>query len=109
MLTQGFVAQLPAQAEGVVVNMLDQRVANLTANFLSYSVSKVGLWAATQVLARQLAPRVRVNAIGPGPALKPADVSDADWLELERTVPLRRGSSPAEMVAARASSSKPAR
>ena len=100
VLTQGFVAQLPAQAEGVVVNMLDQRVANLTANFLSYSVSKVGLWAATQVLARQLAPRVRVNAIGPGPALKPADVSDADWLELERTVPLRRGSSPAEMVAA---------
>ena len=100
VLTQGFVAQLPAQAEGVVVNMLDQRVANLTANFLSYSVSKVGLWAATQVLARQLAPRVRVNAIGPGPALKPADVSDADWVDLERTVPLRRGSSPEEIVAA---------
>ena len=42
VLTQGFVAQLPARAEGVVVNMLDQRVGNLTPNFLSYSVSKVG-------------------------------------------------------------------
>jgi NAD(P)-dependent dehydrogenase (short-subunit alcohol dehydrogenase family) len=100
VLTQGFVAQLPAGAEGVVVNMLDQRVRNLTPNFLSYSVSKAGLWAATQVLARQLAPRVRVNAIGPGPALKPVGVSDADWQDLERSVPLRRGTTPEEVVAA---------
>lgn len=100
VLIQGFAAQLPADAEGLVVNMLDQRVLNLTPNFLSYSVSKSGLWAATQVLARQLAPRIRVNAIGPGPALKPGAVSDADWAELERSVPLRRGSSPEEIVAA---------
>jgi len=98
VLTQAFVAQLAG--EGVVVNMLDQRVRNLTPNFLSYSVSKAGLWAATQVLARELAPRVRVNAIGPGPALKPVGVSDADWAELERSVPLRRGTSPEEIVAA---------
>jgi NAD(P)-dependent dehydrogenase (short-subunit alcohol dehydrogenase family) len=100
VLTQGFVAQLPAEAEGVVVNMLDQRVGNLTPNFLSYSVSKAGLWAATQVLARQLAPRIRVNAIGPGPALKPAAVSEADWRDLENSVPLRRGTTPEEIVAA---------
>ena len=98
VLTRAFVAQLAG--EGVVVNMLDQRVRNLTPNFLSYSVSKMGLWAATQVLARELAPRVRVNAIGPGPALKPTGVSDADWAELERSVPLRRGTSPGEIVAA---------
>jgi len=98
VLTQGFAAQLPADAEGVVVNMLDQRVMNLTSNFLSYSVSKMGLWGATQVLARQLAPRIRVNAIGPGPALKPEGVSDEDWAALERSVPLRRGSSPEEIV-----------
>ena len=100
VLIQGFAARLPAEAEGLVVNMLDQRVLNLTPNFLSYSVSKAGLWAATQVLARQLAPRIRVNAIGPGPALKPAAVADADWAELERSVPLRRGTSPEEIVAA---------
>lgn len=98
VLTQAFVAQLAG--EGVVVNMLDQRVRNLTPNFLSYSVSKMGLWAATQVLARELAPRVRVNAIGPGPALKPTGVADADWAELERSVPLRRGTNPEEIVTA---------
>ena len=100
VLIRDFAARLPAGAEGLVVNMLDQRVLNLTPNFLSYSVSKAGLWAATQVLARQLAPRIRVNAIGPGPALKPSSVDDADWAELERSVPLRRGSSPDEIVAA---------
>jgi NAD(P)-dependent dehydrogenase (short-subunit alcohol dehydrogenase family) len=100
VLAQAFAARLPDAAEGLILNMLDQRVENLTPNFLSYSVSKMGLWGATQVLARQLAPRIRVNAIGPGPALKPAEVSDADWAALERTVPLRRGTSPGEIVAA---------
>lgn len=100
VLTQAFVGQLPAEAEAVVVNMLDQRVLNLTPNFLSYSISKSGLWAATQVLARQLAPRVRVNAIGPGPALKPSGVGDADWNSLTAKVPLRRGSNPDEIATA---------
>ncbi len=100
VLAQAFAAQLPADAEGVIVNLLDQRVLNLTPNFLSYSVSKVGLWAATQILAKQLAPRIRVNAIGPGPADKPAEVSDADWQALLASVPLRRGTSPEEVAAA---------
>lgn len=100
VLMQGFTAQLPADAEGVIVNLLDQRVRNLTPNFLSYSVAKMGLWAATQVLARQLAPRIRVNAIGPGPADKPAEVSEADWRALLDSVPLRRGTSPEEVAAA---------
>jgi NAD(P)-dependent dehydrogenase (short-subunit alcohol dehydrogenase family) len=84
----------------VIVNLLDQRVLNLTPNFLSYSISKAGLWAATQILAKQLAPRVRVNAIGPGPADKPAEVSDDDWRALLDSVPLRRGTSPEEVAAA---------
>lgn len=100
VLAQGFARALPAAAEGVIVNMLDQRVSNLTPNYLSYSVSKAGLWAATQVLARELAPRIRVNAIAPGPALKPEDVSDADWRALCASVPLRRGGGPEEIVAA---------
>lgn len=100
VLAQAFVAQLPADAEGVIVNLLDQRVLNLTPNFLSYSISKAGLWAATQILAKQLAPRVRVNAIGPGPADKPAEVSDDDWRALLDSVPLRRGTSPEEVAAA---------
>jgi NAD(P)-dependent dehydrogenase (short-subunit alcohol dehydrogenase family) len=100
VLAQGFVRALPQAAEGVIVNLLDQRVRNLTPNYLSYSVSKVGLWAATQILARELAPRIRVNAIAPGPALKPANVSDADWQALCASVPLGRGGGPEEIVLA---------
>ena len=100
VLSQGFVRQLPDGAPGLIVNVLDQRVLNLTPNFLSYSVSKVGLWAATQVLARELAPRVRVNAIGPGPALPAPGMSQDRFDELCRGLPLRRGPTPDEIAAA---------
>ena len=57
---------------GAVINLLDQRVWNLTPHFTSYTVSKAGLWTLTQTLAMALAPRVRVNAVGPGPTLPSA-------------------------------------
>lgn len=66
-LTQAFVRQLPENAEGNVINIIDQRVWNPTPQFTSYTLSKAGLWALTKTLAQGLAPRVRVNAIGPGP------------------------------------------
>jgi NAD(P)-dependent dehydrogenase (short-subunit alcohol dehydrogenase family) len=69
VLIQRFAQALPQAAEGVVVNMLDQRVWSLTPHFTSYTVAKAGLWALTQSLALALAPRIRVNGIGPGPAL----------------------------------------
>ena len=100
VLSQGFVAQLPPNRHGLIVNILDQRVLNLTPNFLSYSVSKMGLWGATQVLARELAPRVRVNAIGPGPALAPPGLDQARFEELCRATPLQRGTSPEEIAGA---------
>ena len=84
VLSQGFAAQLPRDRHGLIVNMLDQRVLNLTPNYLSYSISRMGLWGATQVLARELAPRVRVNAIGPGP--RPA-LTRARCGTLRRAVP----------------------
>lgn len=99
VLAQGFVRQLPAKAQGVIVNMLDQRVRNLTPNFLSYSISKVGLWAATQVLARELAPGVRVNAIGPGPTLVAPGMDPAVFEDLCRSTPLRHGPTPEEIAA----------
>lgn len=100
VLSQAFVRQLPEAGHGLIVNMLDQRVRNLTPNFLSYSISKVGLWAATQVLARELAPRVRVNAIGPGPTLAAPGMSDAAFAALCRATPLQRSTTPAEIAAA---------
>ncbi|NIA71156.1 SDR family oxidoreductase [Pelagibius litoralis] len=69
VLTQGFAAALPAEARGLVVNMLDVRVWNLSPRYLSYTLSKSGLWTLTQTLAQALAPRIRVNGIGLGPTL----------------------------------------
>ncbi len=69
VLTQAFAAALPPGAAGNVINMLDQRVWSLTPHFVSYTLSKAGLWALTQTMALALAPRIRVNAVGPGPAL----------------------------------------
>jgi NAD(P)-dependent dehydrogenase (short-subunit alcohol dehydrogenase family) len=100
VLSQAFVAQLPEGRGGLIVNLLDQRVGNLTPNYLSYSVAKMGLWGATQVLARELAPRVRVNAIGPGPALPPPGLDRARFDELCRATPLQRGTSPEEIAGA---------
>ncbi|MCC2666065.1 MAG: putative short chain dehydrogenase/reductase [Geminicoccaceae bacterium] len=67
VLTQGLLAQLPAAGEANIVNLIDARVLNLTPHYTSYTISKAGLWVLTQHLARALAPRVRVNAIAPGP------------------------------------------
>lgn len=97
VLMRDFVRQLPGEAPGVIVNMLDQRVHNLTPNFLSYSVSRLGLWGATQVLARELAPQVRVNAIGPGPTLSAPGMDEARFREIVAATPLRRGPTPEEL------------
>ena len=100
VLTQAFARALPAGAEGVVVNMLDQRVWSLTPHFVSYTVSKAGLWTLTQSLALALAPRIRVNAIGPGPALPSPRQSAEQFNRQARSVPLRRATSPGEVARA---------
>ncbi len=96
-LTQAFARELPLQAAGVVVNMLDQRVWSPTPHFVSYTVSKAGLWALTQSLALALAPRIRVNGIGPGPALPSPRQSQAQFDRQCASTPLGRGTSPDEV------------
>ena len=66
-LAAAFAAALPEDREGAIVNVVDQRVLRLTPQNLSYTLAKSALWTATQTLAQALAPRIRVNAIGPGP------------------------------------------
>jgi len=100
VLMQAFAAALPQPAEGVVINMLDQRVWSLTPHFVSYTVSKAGLWALTQAMALALAPRIRVNAIGPGPALPSPRQTQAQFDRQCASVPLGRGTSPAEVARA---------
>jgi NAD(P)-dependent dehydrogenase (short-subunit alcohol dehydrogenase family) len=100
VLAQAMAAALPAGSEGVVVNMLDQRVWSLTPHFVSYTVSKAALWTLTQTLALALAPRIRVNGIGPGPALPSPRQTQAQFDRQCRSVPLGRGTSAEEVAAA---------
>ena len=100
MLTKAFAAQLPEGAAGNVINLLDQRVFNLTPYFLSYTVSKSALWTLTQTLALALAPRIRVNAIGPGPTLPSPRQSRAEFDRQWARMPLGRGTTPEEIAAA---------
>jgi NAD(P)-dependent dehydrogenase (short-subunit alcohol dehydrogenase family) len=97
VLMQAFARALPADAEGLVVNMLDERVWSLTPNFASYTVSKAALWTLTQTMALALAPRIRVNGIGPGPTLPSARQTQAQFESQCRSVPLKHGSSPEEI------------
>jgi NAD(P)-dependent dehydrogenase (short-subunit alcohol dehydrogenase family) len=87
-------------AEGIIVNMLDQRVLSPTPHFVSYTLSKAALWSLTQQLALALAPRVRVVGVGPGPALPSARQTPEQFAAQCASTPLRRGTSPAEVAAA---------
>ena len=100
MLAQAFAQALPAGVDGNIINMLDQRVLRLNPQFFSYNISKTALWTATRTLAQALAPRIRVNGIGPGPALPSARMSDAEFDKQKSLTLLERGTSPEEISAA---------
>ena len=99
LLAQAMAAALPADGAGNVINLLDQRVWNLTPHFISYTLSKSGLWTLTRTLALALAPRVRVNAIGPGPTLPSARQSEEQFARQWGSTPLARGTTPEEICA----------
>lgn len=99
MLTRQMAAALPDGAEGLVVNIIDQRVWRLTPGFFSYTLSKSALWTATRTMAQAFAPRVRVNAIGPGPTLKSERQAAADFQRQIDGVILKRGPDLAEFGA----------
>jgi NAD(P)-dependent dehydrogenase (short-subunit alcohol dehydrogenase family) len=97
VLSQAFARRLPPEREGLIVNILDQRVWRTTPHFFSYSLSKAALWEATRMTAQALAPRVRVNAIGPGPTLQSIHQDpDAFAAEASSTL-MRRPVDPAEI------------
>jgi NAD(P)-dependent dehydrogenase (short-subunit alcohol dehydrogenase family) len=82
-----------------LVNLIDQRVLNLTPHYTSYTVSKAGLWALTRQLALALAPRVRVNAIGPGIVVTPPGAAEDSFDAMRQAMPLRRGTGVEEICA----------
>ena len=96
-LTQAFAAQ---GGEGLVVNIVDQRVWRPNPQVFSYSLSKAGLWWATRTMAQALSPRIRVNAIGPGPTLPSIHQSAADFEAEAANILLERRVTPDEIAAA---------
>jgi NAD(P)-dependent dehydrogenase (short-subunit alcohol dehydrogenase family) len=98
VLSQMFAEQLPEGLEGSIINLLDQRVWNLTPFFLSYTVSKSALWTLTQTLALALAPEIRVNAVGPGPTIRNERQTEDDFARQWSEIPLARRVMPAEIA-----------
>jgi len=100
VLSQAFARRLPADQDGLIVNILDQRVWRPTADFFSYSLSKAALWEATRIMALALAPRVRVNAVGPGPTLQSIHQDPDDFAREAQSTPLGRPVPPTEVALA---------
>jgi NAD(P)-dependent dehydrogenase (short-subunit alcohol dehydrogenase family) len=100
VLAEAFASALPEGAEGLIVNIVDQRVWRPNPQFFSYSLSKAGLWWATQTLAQALAPRIRVNAIGPGPTLPSAHQAPGEFEAEAAGTLLQRHADPADIAAA---------
>lgn len=100
VLSQAFAAQLPDGQDGAIVNLIDQRVLKPTPQFLSYSLSKAGLYWLTTTLAQGMGPRIRVNAVGPGPTLRNARQSEDDFARQRMATILERGADPADICAA---------
>ena len=109
VLTQHFAAQAPEPVldemdepvgQALVINMLDQRIHKLTPEFMTYTIAKMGLWAMTRTTAQALAPKVRVNGIGPGPTLKGHRQSQTHFDRQRAATILRRGANPADITTA---------
>ena len=108
VLTQAFAAQVaPALmvdgepvAQGLILNMIDQRVLKPTPEFMTYSLAKMGLYALTRTSAQGLAPHVRVNGIGPGPTVQGTRQTASHFARQRAATVLGRGASPADICAA---------
>ncbi|HUO93781.1 MAG TPA: SDR family oxidoreductase [Rhizomicrobium sp.] len=100
VLAQEFAKALPKDRHGAIVNIVDQRVLKPTPQFITYSLSKAGLYWLNTTLAQALAPRIRVNAVGPGPTMINARQSQADFDRQREATVLGTGANPEDVCAA---------
>lgn len=87
-------------AQGCVVNLLDQKLSNPDPDYLSYTLSKAALQAATVALAQALAPALRVVGVAPGLMLPSGSMTDDEFDSVHSRTPLRRGSTPLDVAQA---------
>ena len=99
LLARDFARFVPDGAQGNIINLLDQKIANLNPDFFSYTISKAGLDAATHTLAMALAPRIRVNAVAPGLTLVSGDQTPENFALAHRMTPLGRAGDLDDIVA----------
>lgn len=97
LLARDFAARA-AGDDPSIVNVIDQRVWKLTPQYFSYTLTKSALWTATRTLAQALAPRIRVNGVGPGPTLANIHDGEAGFAQEATAVPLGHGGSPQEIA-----------
>ncbi|MES2293250.1 MAG: SDR family oxidoreductase [Pseudomonadota bacterium] len=98
LLSQTFAKQVADR--GAIVNIVDQRVLKPTPQFISYSLSKAGLYWLTTTLAQALGPNIRVNAVGPGPTMRNARQSQEDFSRQRDATILKRGAEPEDVARA---------
>ena len=99
-LVRDFARQLPEGQDGAVVNILDQRVWKPNPQFFCYTFAKAALLTATRTMAQALAPRVRVNAVGPGPTLAGSRQTEEDFARQCAALPLRQHPTPEDIAEA---------
>lgn len=88
------------QAQGCVVNLLDQKLDNPNPDYFSYTLSKAALAEATVLLAQALAPTLRVCGVSPGVTLVSGPMSEAEFAAAHRLTPLQRSSTPQDIAQA---------
>jgi len=98
-LSRDFARAFGSREGSCIINMLDQKVANLNPDFLSYTLSKVGLSGLTQILAMALAPGIRVCGVAPGVTLISGKQTPESFQRAWQAPPLGRSSTPEEIVA----------
>ena len=99
LLSQAFAAHAESENDNII-NIIDQKIKKLTPYFFSYTISKAALWTATQTMAQTLAPKIRVNAIAPGPVLQSIHQTEEQFERQYKSPPLNRGTTPEEIAQA---------
>ncbi len=100
LLSQAFSKRIPKKAKGNIVNILDNKVMAPNPDYMSYTISKFALKAATEILAMAMAPQIRVNGIAPGITLLSGKQSESRFNKAHKTNPLKQGCTPGQIAAA---------
>jgi NAD(P)-dependent dehydrogenase (short-subunit alcohol dehydrogenase family) len=99
-LARDFAVQLPDEVQGNIINIIDERVLHLTPSHFSYTLSKAALWTMTQTMAQSLAPRIRVNAVGPGATLPDKNQPETAFRRAQAAAPLGYGATSEDVTEA---------